>query len=568
MLWGVMTGAERVVVLAATLALLSTVVFAAIGLLNRPGDISNPDAAFDAGKGAGKSNKPPTPKDRTIDWPRFGYDVGRSKFLDAQSVKPPFRKVWKYKGDELIEFAPIVVDDRVYFIDNAGLYVCLDAETGKLIWKRKLASLNASSPAYEDGVLYSVSLSPNQALAIRARDGKTIWKKSLDDRAESSPLVIRGRVYFGDEGGQLYALDGKDGSTIWQTGLGGSVKAAPAFDEGTIFVGDYGGNMNAVRASDGKIEWQTADLGTGLGGSGRIYSTAAVAFGRVYAGDVDNRVYSYEEDSGEIAWSFSADNYVYSGIAAADTGSTPPAVYFGSHDRNAYALDAKTGKEIWRASAGGQISGPATIVGDVLYLSTFSGNATIGFDLGSGRRVFSYDDGEYGPVVSDGQSVYLTGGSTVTAFDPIDLGGYDYKAKPGQKGIVPPAERRKALARMRDQGKQGDGGSAESGEGGKQKDNGGKKGDGKKKGDEGGKKRDGEKKKNGDGKRKRGNGGGKKNGSGGKKKGNGGKKKGVGGGKKAKKRDNGNGGRNGGGTRDGDGKRKGDDGNPRRTRKG
>ena len=115
------------------------------------------------------------------------------------------------------------------------------------------------------------------------------------------------------------------------------------------------------------------------------------------------------------------------------------------------AAGVKTGEPIWIEAAGGQISGPATVVGDVLYLSTFSGNSTVGFDIGSGRRVFSFDDGEYGPVVSDGEKLYLTGGSTVIAFDPIDLGGYKYKAKPGQKGVVPPAEHRKANAAIRNQ---------------------------------------------------------------------------------------------------------------------
>lgn len=443
-IWRAMTGAERAVLVAATIALSITLVAVPFALLKRPADVSNPDAAFDLNAGAGKSKSKQPKKKSTVTWPRFGYDVGRSKFLNAQVVHPPFRKDWKYKGDELIEFPPIVVDDRLYFIDNAGLYVALDAKTGKVVWSKQLASLNASSPAYDKGVLYSVSLEPGQALAVRARDGKVLWRKPLPARAESSPLVIRGRMYFGDEDGQFFALDTKDGSTIWDTQLAGSVKAAPALSDGTLYVGDYGGKMNAVRASDGKLVWQTSDLGLGIAGSGRFYSTAAVAFGRVYAGDVDNRVYSFDQKTGEIAWTFSAGDYVYSGVAAADTKGTPPTVYFGSHDRNVYAVDAKSGKEIWSEAAGGQISGPATVVGDVVYVSTFSGNSTIGLDLGSGRRVFSYDDGEYGPVVSDGQTLYLTGGSTVVAFDPIDVGGYKYKTKPGQKGIVPPAEERKA----------------------------------------------------------------------------------------------------------------------------
>jgi outer membrane protein assembly factor BamB len=419
--------------------------------------------AFARNEGAGKKKEPKPAK--TVNWTRYGYDLGRSKFLDTPKVRPPFRKVWKYKGDELIEFPPIVVDGRLYFIDNDGLYICLDAKTGKVVWRKRLASLNASSPAYFKGVLYSVSLSPGQALAVRARDGKVLWRKPLDGRAESSPLVLGGRMYFGNEAGELLALDIDDGSTVWETTLGGSVKAAPAYDHGKLYVGDYGGKMNAVRADDGKLVWQTSDLGLGIAGSGRFYSTAAVAFGRVYAGDVDNRVYSFDADTGEIAWTHSAGDYVYSGIAAADTKGTGPTVYFGSHDRNVYALDAKTGKVKWSEGAGGQISGPATVIGDVVYVSTFSGNATIGLDLNSGRRVFSFDDGEYGPVVSDGQTLYLTGGSIVVAFEPIDIGNYEYKAKKGQKGIVPPKQQRKAKQAARKRRGDGGGGAGQGGGG-------------------------------------------------------------------------------------------------------
>lgn len=452
-IWRAMTGAERVVAGAAVLALGSSVAFAGIALLDRPGDISNPDAKFVAEKGPGKKGKPP--EDKTIDWPRFGYDPGRSKFLDAQRIRPPFAKVWKYKGDELIEFPPIVVDDRVYFIDNDGRYVCLDAETGKTIWSKRISELNASSPAYFDGVLYTVSLVPGQAIAVRARDGEVLWRKELGARAESSPLVLRGRMYFGDEAGTFRALDIKDGSEIWATGVNGSVKAAPAISDGVLFFGDYGGYMNAVRASDGEIVWQTQDLGVELGGSGRIYSTAAVAFGRVYAGDVDAKVYSFDEKTGEIAWTHSAGGYVYSGVAAAKTKGTKPAVYVGSHDRNVYALEADDGDVIWQEAAGGQISGPATVIGDVVYVSTFSGDATIGLDLGTGRRVFSFDEGEYGPVVSDNEKLYLTGGTTVTAFTPVDIGDNKYETKKGQKGIVPPKERRRIAEKMRDGGGQG-----------------------------------------------------------------------------------------------------------------
>ena len=94
------------------------------------------------------------------------------------------------------------------------------------------------------------------------------------------------------------------------------------------------------------------------------------------------------------------------------------------------------------------------MVGDVVYVSTFSGNSTIGLDLGTGRRVFSFDDGEYGPVVSDGQTLYLTGGVTVVAFQPVDIGNFNYKTNKGQKGIVPPHQQRKARKQARKRAQQ------------------------------------------------------------------------------------------------------------------
>ena len=125
-IWRDMTGAERAVLAAATLALAVTVVAAPFALLKRPDDVSNPDAAFAREEGAGKEKEPKPAK--TVNWTRFGYDIGRSKFLDSPKVRPPFRKVWKYTGDELIEFPPIYVDDRLYFIDNDGVYVALERE--------------------------------------------------------------------------------------------------------------------------------------------------------------------------------------------------------------------------------------------------------------------------------------------------------------------------------------------------------------------------------------------------------------------------------------------------------
>lgn len=463
-LWTRTSTAERVLLGAALLGILATLVFAAWALVKRPSDISNPDAAFNEGKLGQKEELAKTGEDRTVDWPRFGYDLARTKFLNVPKVRPPYRKLWKYKQEELIEFAPVIAGERMYLVDNDGVFVTLNNDTGKVVWKKRLGSLNASSPAFWRGMLLAVNLEPAQALGVRARDGKVLWERELPARAESSPLVVGSTMYFGTESGDFFALDARTGKPRWQTKLDGSVKAAPAYAEGTIYVGDYAGQFYAIRAEDGAIRWQTGDLGTGLG-SGRFYSTPAVAFGRVYVGNVDGRVYSFDRQTGEIAWTFSAGDYVYSGVAAADGKKIGPSIYFGSHDKNFYALEAESGELIWKAAPGGQVSGPATVVGDVVYVSTFSGNSTIGFDLGTGRRVFKVDDGEYGPAVSDGERLFVTGGSSVIAYKPVKI--EKFEEKQGEKGIVPPSERR--AARGKQTGGKGSSKLEGGGKGGKSK---------------------------------------------------------------------------------------------------
>ena len=415
--------------------IVSGVVIAVVGValggyfaLRRPGDVSNPDAAFEAPTEVEKVS-------RAVDWPLFGYDDERTKFLPTKRVGPPFKRIWQYDAKVLVEFAPIIVDGRLYAIDNAGVFFSLDGKTGKVLWKRRYGSLNASSPAYADGNLYAVTLEPAQAFAVEARTGKLVWQRALPDRSESSPVVRDGRMYFGSEDGTFYALRARDGKPVWEAQLEAEVKAAPALHDGVLYIGDYAGEMYAIRARDGKIVWRASDLGVGFGRSGRFYSTPAVAFGRVFAGNVDGRVYSFELESGEIAWTHSAGDYVYSGIAAADTRRTKPAVYFGSHDTSFYALDARTGAEIWQEAPGGQVSGPATVVGTTAYVSTFAGGSTVGFNVRTGKRVFKYDEGEYGPVVSDGERLYVVGDSTITMLEPAPRKG-KHRRPDGTKGIV------------------------------------------------------------------------------------------------------------------------------------
>ncbi len=425
---------HRRICLGAAAVLVLGIVGAAVAYeaLKRPGDVHNEDAVF-------KPEKPKREVTKTVGWPLYGYDRARTRYLPAEGVSPPFRDLWRYTERPLLEFPPVLAGGRLFLVNNSGFAISIDADTGKELWKRRIGTLNASSPAYSRHRLYIVNLVPGHIVKLDARTGRIIWKRSLPGRAESSPLVIDNTVYFGCEDGNLYALNTFNGKVRWSTQLAGAIKSAPAYYGGTLYVGDYGGDMNAVDAKTGALKWQSGSLGPGFGGTGEFYSTPAVAFGRVYAGNNDSRVYSFDLSDGELAWSYSTGGYVYSGPTVARTRHTGPTVYIGSFDGNVYALNAKDGEPRWIASAGGPVIGSLTAVGNIVYAAEFDGTSTTGFSMKTGRPVFHYPRGTYTPVISDGRRIYLIGYSSISALEPIR-----YRTGVGKAQVAPATEPRPA----------------------------------------------------------------------------------------------------------------------------
>ena len=412
--------------IAATLALAAGV--AGLLELSREGDAFDPEVAFETEpRPAPEPPSPPRSRTDPIDrfvWPIYGYTKDRRRYLPAPSdLRPPFARLWMVRARVLLEFSPVIGGRSLYLLDNNGFVHAIAKKTGRLRWKRRLGVLAAASPAYGRGRVFVTVLAraegqPGRVAALRARDGKLLWSRLLPSRTESPPLLDRGRLYFGSENGTVYALRASDGAVRWTFRADGPVKAGPALAQGKLYFGDYAGKAYAVRRSDGRQVWQAATRGATLGRAGQFYSTPAVAFGRVYLGNTDGKVYSFAADDGRVAWRRSTDGYVYAAPAVAQVPGGRPAVYVGSYDGTFYALDARSGSVIWTHSDGGRISGAATVVGRIVYYSNLGRGTTIGLVARTGRVVFRSRYGAFNPVVSDTQTIFLTGSTTLHALRP------------------------------------------------------------------------------------------------------------------------------------------------------
>jgi outer membrane protein assembly factor BamB len=395
---------------------------AAVAIVLRNRDISNPGVEF-----SNQPTQPPAPEPRprgnrepSFEWPVYGYSKQRTRefrLADPAALHPPYHQKWAERGRVLIEFPPVLGRRALFMLKNNGALYALSRRTGRLLWKKKVGSLAASSPAYAHNSVYAVLLARykgsagGRIIALDARDGRVRWSRKLPSRAESSPLVDHGRLYFGSEDGTVYSLSAHDGSLRWRFKAAGAVKAGLTMDaDRNLYFGAYGGHVYSIRARDGGVRWTTF-------AGGNVYSTAAVAYDRVYLGSTDGNVYSFGARSGRLAWRHGTGSYVYGSPAVAHVPDGHPTVYIGSYDTKLYALDARTGRPRWTRTAEGKISGGTVVIGDLVFYSTLS-RTTTAVGARTGKFIWRTQRGAFNPVVTDGKRVFLLGYSSIFALMP------------------------------------------------------------------------------------------------------------------------------------------------------
>ena len=107
-----------------------------------------------------------------------------------------------------------------------------------------------------------------------------------------------------------------------------------------------------------KLKWAF-----GLPGSTSAYSQPTVVSGRVFVGADSGYVYSLDAKSGCVHWSFLAKAGVRNAVVVAPItagGRTRMAAFFGDLRANVYALDARTGQQLWTTRVDHHISSRVT----------------------------------------------------------------------------------------------------------------------------------------------------------------------------------------------------------------
>jgi len=265
------------------------------------------------------------------------------------------------------------------------------------------------------------------------RTGEKIWSYSEEGRSffprglatGSGKLFIS--VNAGDNlrnlpSGYVYALDEGTGKFLWkyQTQKGVS-HSLPLFADNKVFIGDDSGNVYALNADNGNLIWKKyleAEV---------IHSSPAYTNGMVFVGTegsqrsnaMPSHLYALDAKTGEEVWRFKVDyiqgklNLIHATPAILDG-----IVYVGVENGYFYALNAKDGSLIWKnkIASGTEeligVSAAAALGYGKVFIGTYEGKF-LALDQKDGKIVWEYNFGkanaDSSPVLADNKVYFGVG---------------------------------------------------------------------------------------------------------------------------------------------------------------
>lgn len=180
-------------------------------------------------------------------WVR-GYEALTGKKLWEFDTNPK-DSVWPKTRNEIIA-TPIIHKDHVYIAngqdpehgEGEGHLYCIDptkrgdiTQSGK-VWHFDKIRRSISTGALFDGVLYYSDFS-GFLHAINPETGEEFWKHDMLAAVWGSPVVIDGKVYLGDEDGDVVVMEaGKKAKVISEINMGSSVYCSVVPANGKLFM--------------------------------------------------------------------------------------------------------------------------------------------------------------------------------------------------------------------------------------------------------------------------------------------------------------------------------------------
>lgn len=283
--------------------------------------------------------------------------------------------LWQFQTRGAILASPTVANGIVFVGSNDGYLYALNASGGTQLWRTYGGPANSAvtvgTAVVNNGIVYDSSsdnVNHSYLFALNASDGTQVWRISVTGQLFTDPQVVNNVIYIASsalsqQGGAyitdsyVYAFNVKDGSQLWRSDkIGNDILAPPTVANNVVYTGSQDTYLYALNATTGKQLWR---VNTGA----VISSSPAFAAGVIYTGGTITPVVNPPGSS--------SDTTASQGIIT--------------------AMNASSGKLIWRIPVAGYIGTPLVPYQQVIYVGAGS-NLVYALNTTSGGQIWRYQD--------------------------------------------------------------------------------------------------------------------------------------------------------------------------------
>jgi outer membrane protein assembly factor BamB len=282
------------------------------------------------------------------------------------------KEIWRFTNPERpdqIWITPAVDDNYVYAAHVDGLLWAIDRKTGKVSWQLRLDDGPSTSGdlTISNGHLYFVVCN-RQLVAIDLGTRKVAWQQKLTDEKEHyyAPTINAGKVYAATES-HFYIYDDK-GQGLMQ-GID-SYSGSPVFSDGFVYITTPQG-VKCMKAEKLDGVWAFDKAPMRITGIPAVSSDSVFIVGR--DGQAGNAALTcIDKNTHKERWTYTAKFGGEPPLSVSDPVVSADVAYFCVGDTKKgmlYAIDAKSGKELWTLATGPATDSAISPVDDMLVLS-------------------------------------------------------------------------------------------------------------------------------------------------------------------------------------------------------